>query len=287
MLPSELSWALNMIGIPWPNIDEDQLHQSASQLRQVTAELGNTHQQASVSIQGTLVANQSIALQGFEKVWGMLEEHLPTVIDVLNGLAEFLDVAADVVTGMKTGIIAALVAFAAEFLADQALAVETLGASEAAIPAEIAVTDEIVDQILNQVAQQLEEQAEQIVQKAVSDVAQKVIADLAKQLEGMLTGKQSSFDWSQLGDSVLQGAQKAGSDTWSTATGIVQNAVQSTLHPSGDADEGEDGGEAGAGAGGGGGASAGGTGEGGGGGGAAASVRVHASVGVGGGAEEE
>lgn len=270
MLPSELSWALNMIGIPWPNIDEDQLHQSASRLRQVTAELGDTHQQASVSIQGSLVANQSIALQGFEKVWGMLEEHLPTVIDVLNGLAEFLDVAADVVTGMKTGIIAALVTFAAEFIADQAAAVETLGASEAAIPVEIAATDEIVDQILNQVAQQIEAQAEQIVQKAVSDVAQKVVADLAKQLEAMLTGKQSGFDWSRLGDSVVQGAQKAGSDTVGTVTGIVQNAVQGTLHPSADGEgedaegDGEDGGD-----------------------GASVSVGVHASVGAGGGAEEE
>lgn len=251
MLPSELSWALNMIGIPWPNIDEDQLHQSASQLRQVTSELSNTHQQASVSIQGTLVANQSIALQGFQKLWNMLEEHLPTVIDVLNGIAEFLDVAGDVVTGMKDAIIAALVAFAAEILADQALAVETLGASEAAIPAEVAATDEIVDQILNQVAQQLEQQAEQIIQKAVTDVAEKVIVNLTKQLEGMLTGKQPSFDWNSLGDAAVQGAAKAGTDTFNSVSGIAQKSIQNTLHPSpGSSGGGEGGGEGGEGEGG-------------------------------------
>lgn len=245
MLPSELSWALNMIGIPWPNIDEDQLHQSASQLRQVTSELSNTHQQASVSIQGTLVANQSIALQGFEKLWNMLEQHLPTVIDVLNGMAEFLDVAADVVTGMKDGIIAALAAFAAEILADQALAVETLGASEAAIPAEVAATDEIVDQILDQVANQLEQQAASIIQKAVTDVAEKVVLDLAKQFEAMLTGKQSSFDWNSLGDAAVQGAAKAGTDTFNSVSGIAQKSIQNTLHPSpssGSSSSGEDGG---------------------------------------------
>lgn len=269
MLPSELSWALNMIGIPWPNIDEDQLHQSASQLRQVTSELGDTHQQASVSIQGTLVANQSIALQGFQKLWNMLEEHLPTVIDVLNGIAEFLDVAADVVTGMKDAIIAALVAFAAEILADQALAVETLGASEAAIPAEVAATDEIVDQILNQVAQQLEQQAAQIIQKAVTDVAQKVVVDLAKQLEGMLTGKQSGFDWNSLGDAAVQGAAKAGKDTFNSVSGIAKKSVQNTLHPSPGS------------------SSAGGEGAGGGGeGGAGVSARVTVSAGAGAGEEE-
>jgi hypothetical protein len=278
MLPSELSWALNMIGIPWPNIDEDQLHQSASQLRQVTAELSNTHQQASVSVQGTLVANQSIALQGFEKLWGMLEEHLPTVIDVLNGLAEFLDVAADVVTGMKTGIIAALVAFAAEILADQALAVETLGASEAAIPEEIAATDGIVDEILNQVANQIEQQAGQIVQKAVTDVAQKVVLNLAKQLEAMLTGKQPDFDWNSLGDSAIQGAEKAGTDTFDSVSGIVQGSIQSTLHPSGDDEDGEgEGGENENGEGG----------EGGEGSSASASAAVTVGVGAGSGGEEE
>lgn len=268
MLPSELSWALNMIGIPWPNIDEDQLHQSASQLRQVTSELGNTHQQASVSIQGTLVANQSIALQGFQKLWNLLEEHLPTVIDVLNGIAEFLDVAGDVVTGMKDAIIAALVAFAAEILADQALAVETLGASEAAIPAEVAATDEIVDQILNQVAQQLEQQAAQIIQKAVSDVAQKVVLDLTKQLEGMLTGKQSGFDWNSLGDAVVQGAAKAGKDSFNSVSGITKKSIQNTLHPSPGS------------------SSAGGEGEGGGEGGEGASAHVTVSAGVGAGGEE-
>lgn len=276
MLPGELSWALNMIGIPWPNIDEDQLHQAASQLRQVTSELGNSHQQASVTIQGTLVANQSIALEAFQKVWSMLETHMSTVIDVLNGLAEFLDVAADVVTGMKDGIIAALAAFAAEILADQALAVETLGASEAAIPEEIAATDGIVDEILDQVAQQLEQQAAQIIQKAVTDVAEKVITDLAKQFEAMLTGKQQSFDWNALGDAAVQGAAKAGTDTFNTVTGIVQGSVQNTLHPKSSGGSGEGDG------------SGGGEGEGAGAGVAASvSVSAGAGVGAGGGSEEE
>jgi hypothetical protein len=237
MLPSELSWALNMIGIPWPNIDEDQLHQAASQLRQVTSELGNQHQTASVSIQSSLVDNYSPALQGFQKVWGMLEQHLPTVIEVLNGLAEFLDVAGDFVTGMKDAIIAALVAFAAEIVADQALAVETLGASEAAIPEEIAATDGIVDEILDRVAQQISDQADQIIAKAVGDVAQKVVIDLVTQLSAMAKGKQSGFDWSSLGDAAIKGIEKAGTATRNTAQKTLTKNISSSLSGEGDGDE--------------------------------------------------
>ena len=47
VLPDALAWVLNLIGIDWPNIDEDELRSGATDLRQIASELTSNNRNRS------------------------------------------------------------------------------------------------------------------------------------------------------------------------------------------------------------------------------------------------
>jgi hypothetical protein len=46
VLPGGLVWVLDLIGVTWPNIDEDQLRGAATDLRSLASELDSNNGQA-------------------------------------------------------------------------------------------------------------------------------------------------------------------------------------------------------------------------------------------------
>jgi hypothetical protein len=155
-LPQELVWVINMIGLPWPEIEEDQLHAYASHLREYATSLSDSHNAAHAQIQALSSSYSSPSYDVLAERWQhFASTHVTELIEGCHSFATALDVAGDAVHGAKIGILTALGAMATEVLADQGAAIVTLGASEALIPGIVEGTRLIIKAALDQLEQQL------------------------------------------------------------------------------------------------------------------------------------
>lgn len=223
VLPEGLAWVLNLIGINWPNVDEDQIKDAASQLRQISGELTSNTGDAQSEIEQMLGANSSQSLELFQALWNKVAAgHLPQLGQGMNMLAEGLDISAVVIIGLKIAAIAQLAMLAAEIIADQAAAPFTFGASEAAIPAETEVTEQIVKQILDNAIQQVEQQLLNVVEGPIFSALDGAAQEMAGQLLGDALGTRSGVDLGAVGSAAGSGFGQG-----------VQNSEQQLADPLG------------------------------------------------------
>jgi hypothetical protein len=153
-LPPELEWAINLIGLPWPGIEEDQLREYATHLRTYGSALTSTHGDARATVLALSADNSGESIEALVDRWGhMSSNHIQELVAGCNAFADALDVVADAVVTAKVGIIAALTAMAVEFVADQAAAVATFGIAEFATVAIVGTTRWIVKGLVNQLEQ--------------------------------------------------------------------------------------------------------------------------------------
>jgi hypothetical protein len=177
-LPEELVWAMNFIGLPWPTVNEDQLTACATHLRTYASSLSDTHGVARAQISALSGTYASPSYEVLAERWAHFSStHVSQLVEACHLLADALDVAADVVVGVKGAIIAALVAMAAEFVAEQAAAVATFGLAEFASMAIVETTKLLVRDALNQLEQQL-----------IAEVLQAALSPLESRLESAVQG---------------------------------------------------------------------------------------------------
>ncbi len=152
-LPGEVVWFLQLIGVNWPNVDEDQVRAFAGHVRDFANNVDGTHQQASSTIQQMSAAYSGNSYEQLVETWArMSNDHMQGLVEATHVVADALDVAADAIVAAKAAAIAELVALAASFVADQAAAVATFGAAEAAE----ALIVEAGKKLVNGLIQQLE-----------------------------------------------------------------------------------------------------------------------------------
>jgi len=200
VLPDALAWVLNLIGIDWPNIDEDELRHAATELRNVAGELTGNSGDAQAEIEKMLGVNSSQSLELFQALWDKLAKgHLPQLGEGMKLLAEGLDISAVVVIGLKVAAIAQLAILAAEIIADQAAAPFTFGASEAAIPVETEATSQIVKQIVKNAVNQVEQQLINAVEGPIFSALDKAAQEMAGQLLGDALGVHSGVNLGAVG----------------------------------------------------------------------------------------
>jgi hypothetical protein len=197
MLPSELAWVVNLLGINWPNVDEDKLRSSAGQLKRIASDLRTHHGNAQGEIESLLGVNSSQNLTLFNALWQKIgSKHMPAVADAFDGLADGLRIGADVIEGMKVAAIAQLAIFATEFIAEQAAAIETFGLSEAAAAASEVLTDKIVGEIFQQAEQQVMQRLTSIVEGPLFTAAGNAFTELGQELLGDALGVHTNVDFS-------------------------------------------------------------------------------------------
>lgn len=220
VLPDALAWVLDLIGINWPNIDEDELRSAADELRQIQQELGGNTDAAKSSVEQMLGANSSQSLQLFEALWNKVASgHLPQLAEGMGLLATGLDVSAGVVVGLKAAAIVQLGVLAGEIIADQAAAPFTFGGSEAAIPGEIAATRAIVKEIVDQAVQSVEQQLMQAVEGPVFNALDSAGEELAGQLLGDALGTNSGVNLGDVARAGGSGLQQGVHDSVGQVTG--------------------------------------------------------------------
>ncbi len=177
-LPGEVVWFLNLIGVQWPNVDEDQVRAFAGHVRDFGNNIDGTHQAATSTIQQMGSAYTGNSYEQLVETWArMSNDHMRELVEACHVVATALDVAADAIVAAKVAAIAELVALVASFVADQAAAVVTFGAAEAAE----ALIIEAGKKLINALIQQLEQQI-------IGEVIQAAVAPLEQVVERALGG---------------------------------------------------------------------------------------------------
>ncbi len=151
-LPGYLVRALGILGFQWPDIDEDQIREAATHLRAYARDARQsievTHRTVTVDLAESYSsgAYETLALSWASKTRG----HMETLCECAETFATALDATAVGVEVMKAAVIVQLGIALDEFIAAQALALETLGASEVALGALLAVQNRIIAGIISQ-----------------------------------------------------------------------------------------------------------------------------------------
>jgi hypothetical protein len=229
-LPSEVAWVLDLIGVEWPNIDEDELRSAADQLRQLGSELSSNNGEAKSDIEEMLGVNSAESLQIFEALWKKLSDgHLQQLGEGMDLLATGLDIAAVVIVGMKLFAIGQLVVLAAEIIADQAAAIETFGASEALAAAQTEITEQIVKQAIEQAIQTLEQQLLSVVEGPIFAALESAGTELAEQLVGDALGTHQGIDLGSVANAGVDGFSQGVSDSVNQVEGMADSVVNDPL----------------------------------------------------------
>ncbi|BDM72182.1 hypothetical protein HEK616_56690 [Streptomyces nigrescens] len=222
-LPTELDWILDLLGFQWPNVDEDKMRDAAEGWSNFAAAARQYQSQGITASNAVHGANSGEATEAFDNTWkkfggdgGWLEE----AADAADALAIVLQVVATIVLVMKIAVIVQLIALAVEFVAAQAAAPVTLGASEAGAAAATVTTRVLVRRIITEAKQKivqavkdaLAQKVEKKVGEMVKELAMDFAKDAAKGLGGNIAtqgikahfGAQDGFDWAEAGKAGLK-----------------------------------------------------------------------------------
>jgi hypothetical protein len=190
-LPGPVVTFLNVIGVPWPYLNEDDVRQFATMVRAFGRAVEQTHQDTTTALSDFAQAYQGAATQRMQAGWAQLSErHVQELVEGCRILADALDVGAEVIIAQKVEALAELVAMAATFVADQAAAVATAGLAEAAVPVIIEAGKALLETLKQQIIQYITGQ---------------IIEAAAKPLFAKIEAAMSGLDWSQTSGSTGSG----------------------------------------------------------------------------------
>ncbi|MGM7698178.1 hypothetical protein [Microbacterium sp. A84] len=107
MLPNELIWVMEKLGFEWPDIDEDELRRGGDMVRVFHGELESKIQVMDRKVNGDLaMAMRGQAGPAYVSAWNTnRSQNLQKLLDVLGPVPTGVDIAADVVFGLKMKVI--------------------------------------------------------------------------------------------------------------------------------------------------------------------------------------
>ena len=108
MLPDELIWVMEKLGFDWPDVDEDELRRGAGMVRTFRDELEGKLQAMDRKVNGDMVAAmRGQAGPAYVSAWNTnRSQNLDKLVDLLGPVPTGMDIAADVVFGLKLKVIA-------------------------------------------------------------------------------------------------------------------------------------------------------------------------------------
>ena len=134
-LPGPVVNFLNVIGVEWPYVNEDSIHQFATLVREFGQAVERTHQDATETISNISQTYQGASTERMVSGWAELSDrHVREIVEGSAIVADALDAWAAYIVLQKFEAIGQLVDMAVEFFADQAASVFTAGLAEGALP---------------------------------------------------------------------------------------------------------------------------------------------------------
>ena len=181
-LPGAVVTFLNVIGIDWPYLNEDQIRQFATLVRQFGQAVEQTHQDSTMAVRNIAEVYQGASTRQLNSGWAHLSaQHVDEIVEGCRILAEALDLGADFVVAQKGAAVLELIGMAAAFVADQAAAAVTFGIAEAGAPLIIEGAKVLMETL-----------KQQIIQYLVGEIVEAAAKPLFAKVENALAG----LDWS-------------------------------------------------------------------------------------------
>lgn len=209
-LPLPVVNLLNVIGVSWPYINEDQVTKFASLTREFATAVQTTHADATAQVSAIAAAHKASSTQKMTDGWEKLSaRHVTEIVDASHVLADALDAAAGYIVAQKAIAVAELVTMAAAFVADQAAAVATFGIAEAAVPVIEEAASKLTKSLIND-----------LVQYVIGEVVEAAAKPLFAKVENMLSG----LDWSQSG--AVEPGKGTGTEVSREAVGAATKALR-------------------------------------------------------------
>lgn len=101
-LPLPVVNFLNVIGVPWPYLDEDVVLQFASLTREFGQAVRTTHEDATHAVHALAEAHQGGSIEAMRSGWGaMSDKHVNEIVTGCDALAGALDAAAGYIVAQK------------------------------------------------------------------------------------------------------------------------------------------------------------------------------------------
>ena len=206
-LPMPVVTFLNAIGIEWPYLNEDSLHQFATLTREFGQAVAQTHEDATQTVANIAQAYQGPSTRAMSSGWAHLSaKHVQEVTEACSILADALDAWAVYVVAQKGEALLQIGELAFGYVAALAAAPETLGASLAALPG----LEELGEALGNSLLQDLEQY---VIGQVIEAASKPLVAKVAAMLQGL--------DWSN----APGGVDPIGSSSVQLDVGVVEQHV--------------------------------------------------------------
>ena len=222
VLPGWADEVLDLIGVSWPNVDEDDYREMATAMREFADDIDEGANEAHTGRPGPGGLRGRLAGRGgAERPLGQDQRQAPARASPSVGAwqATAMDGVAVLIEGAKIGALVQLGILAAEVIAAQAAAPFTLGLSEVGALAATQATRLIVKRLFKEVCQQVAEQVISIALTPVEEALGAMVGDLVVQLGANALGVQDGVD--------LGHAAQAGKDGFSQGVQDAKDAAKS------------------------------------------------------------
>ncbi|WP_280274552.1 hypothetical protein [Nocardia wallacei] len=131
-IPHEVATFLNLLGVPYPDIDEDQVRELARQVRSFAANVAQTHEAATGAVHDMGAVYSGYSYEQLAASWArMSADHMAGLDRACEVVARALEVAAEAIAVVKAAVLAELAALAAGYLSLLAASAATMGVSAA------------------------------------------------------------------------------------------------------------------------------------------------------------
>ncbi|MGP8304536.1 DUF6531 domain-containing protein [Streptomyces inhibens] len=228
VLPGWADEVLDIIGVSWPNVDEDDYREMATAMREFADDIDDGANEAHTAIQGLVgSAGGSLAIEALNAHWGKINgTHLKNLGECGRLAATALDGVAVLIEGAKLGAIVQLGILAAEVVAAQVAAPFTLGLSEVGALAATQATRVIVKRLFKEVCQQVAEQVISMALTPVEEALGAMVGDLVVQLGANALGVQDGVDLKQTANAGKEGFNQGVQGAKDAARSAAENPME-------------------------------------------------------------
>ncbi|PJE98252.1 type IV secretion protein Rhs [Streptomyces carminius] len=211
VLPEGADAMLDIIGVGWPNVDEDDYRDMATELRNFADDVDDDAQTAHKGVERLLAAGQSEALDALSRYWDKVKgSHLKDLADAARVFATALDAAADVIAGRKAVAVGELVALAASIGIGLAAAPFTAGLSALLSAGAIQACRIAVKRALKEAADLAVEEIIAALSEPAVAALENMAAELVVQLAANGLGVQDGVDMDRVGNAGQEGLREGG-----------------------------------------------------------------------------
>ena len=222
VLPDGVDTILDLIGVGWPNVDEDAYRDMAKDLRDFADDVDEDAHAAHQSMQRLISSGESEALTALNGYWGKVKDkHLKDLADAARIFANAMDAAADIIEGRKWVAVGELSACAASAGISLAAAPFTAGLSTLIGAGAIQACRIAVRRAIKEMTELAVQEIVAAMTEPAAAALENMAAELVVQLAANGLGLQDGVDLDRVGDAGKEGLKEGGLNL-ASAGGVPQ-----------------------------------------------------------------